>query len=185
MVKTSSLSNRQGRITYPTRYKILNGDTINFYDRYKQRQGLFIYNTKKYREKIIYKDNECYNGESVTFGKSGKVINLYKNGLGISRGFHLNGQLKKECKGFEQEDNMETPPILDRAVCNEWDSLGNIISNDLALKDCGLLKDPTIYSTSILLVRKLIGETKTAIFINGKYCSDIENLFQFRNLSNR
>ena len=78
-------------ITYPVQFELLNGDTINYTDKYGFKQGKWIENITT-NELIInregfYIDNRCWEGTDTTRFLDGnfKFISKTKNGFEISQ----------------------------------------------------------------------------------------------------
>lgn len=113
-------------LTYPIRFDIYKGDTINYVDKYGFRQGLFLSESKDETPplKMVYKDNKPYNGiRRVRYYENGnkKFAEMFKNGDQYFITYYLNNQVEEECMHLELSNSRKGSI----AICNTYDSLGN------------------------------------------------------------
>ncbi len=111
--RTIELSDEKYR-TYPISFELLNGDTINYTDKYDFKQGKWIQNITT-KEAIInregfYINNQCWEGTDTTRYLDGnfKSILKIKNGYIISNvSYYENGNKESERRLYENGENAE------------------------------------------------------------------------------
>jgi hypothetical protein len=119
-------------LTYPTRYQLLNGDTINYTNRYGLRQGFWphpkdslryfkfiddsmihaveLFASKKIKSEVIF--------EKVAFDSpSNKIDSIYMDNRYIQ--YYESGHKKKEC--YHERSSYK------KGICIEWNENGEVI----------------------------------------------------------
>jgi hypothetical protein len=124
--------------TYPVRFKILNGDTINYVDKYGFKQGIWVLSSDTLRKNryFEYADNIAVrrvmlypNGQIESELISDKIsINTFDRPFfGYSRSnklieYYESGQKKKEC----YNDKNEFDNDYEKGKCKEWNEKGEL-----------------------------------------------------------
>lgn len=112
-------------LTYPVRFDIYKGDTVNYFDKYGQRQGVFL-STSKPMLKMIYKNNKRFNGvdRELFYDNGNKRVTVeYREGVEYYITYFRNNKVREECIGFDiLKFGFESI-----VICNSFDSLGNQI----------------------------------------------------------
>ena len=114
--------------TYPIKFKILNGDTVNFTDKYGMRQGVCTF----YNDSLMTKGYLEIANDTVF-----KMVNFYPNNRIVKDIFekskpHMNytsyleyfesGKIKKECVSKDVESSFR-----DNGMCKEWNEAGDLV----------------------------------------------------------
>lgn len=125
--------------TYPVSFKMLNGDTINYTDKYGLKQGIWILGAdtvlkKRYFE---YVDNRVVrlvklypNGqieselirEKIHFSADNKIYFEYSEFNKLVE-YYESGQKKKECYNNKQEHYNS----YEKGTCKEWNEKGELV----------------------------------------------------------
>ncbi|HWA35471.1 MAG TPA: hypothetical protein VG737_15125 [Cyclobacteriaceae bacterium] len=125
--------------TYPIRFKILNGDTINYVDKYGLRQGVWVapsdslmttgyveLDDDRIKKKVTLYPNGRLQRElmrdKVTYTVDGRVVSEYVN-FNRSVEYYPSGQKKKECFN----DAAVADNFLEKGKCKEWNERGELI----------------------------------------------------------
>lgn len=137
--------------TFPEQFEIYNGDTINRFDKYRFKQGLFIIGKDKEKplEKIVYKDDKKFQGITwIRYDEEGRIkyANEINKGVTYRVKYHSNGQVIERCLYSDIEvDEFNFKSLV---YCTEYDSLGHAISDE----DCIPLEDTSHNYTSVFMV---------------------------------
>lgn len=163
--------------TKPERFEIYNGDTINRFDKYGFKQGLFILgrDMEKPSVKIVYKDDKKFQGITwIKYDKEGRIKYATEVNKGVEYRvkYHSNGQVIERClysdievdvfnfkslvNGTEYNSlglalsDIEVDEINFKSLvyCTEYDSLGHAISDE----DCIPLEDTSHNYSSVFMV---------------------------------
>lgn len=137
--------------TYPILFEILNGDTINRYDKYGQKEGLHIEpgqdTTKK---KIYYKYGQPWNGFNFLLNEEKSLSGYrYVNGLEYYEEYYPNGSIKRKCKQVSLPKDIRF--IMNENWCNCWDINGKLIADTNT--HC-LLKEPEKEALDLLIYQE-------------------------------
>jgi len=115
-------------LTYPVRFDIYNGDTVNYFDKYGQRQGVFLSHLKSNKPmlKMIYKDSKRFNGvdRELYYDNGNKRVTVeYRDGVEYFISYFRNEQIRDECIRLDIL-KFDFESIV---ICNSYDSVGNQI----------------------------------------------------------
>ncbi|MBL4587160.1 MAG: hypothetical protein JKX84_08920 [Flavobacteriales bacterium] len=159
--------------TFPVKYELYNGDTINYFDKYGFKQGLHILGKDKQKplEKMIYHDNHAIEGSRwIRYFDNGNksAETLVKNKRKLNVQYYMNERKKKECEDLKIAF---TTNNLWKYVtrCNAWDSMGIQVST----MDCCLMTDTSEYS---LILTAFKGKFNRKVYINYSYAIKEEEL---------
>ncbi len=125
-------------VTYPIKYDLKNGDTINYFDKYGRRQGLHI--SSSGRTEVHWIDGTMI--KRIIYHSNGKIQRLQTSdidkfiddfhfrmdslhflGLNHYVEYFETGRKKKECQGKDWKSHADFPD----AKCKEWNENGDLI----------------------------------------------------------
>lgn len=126
-------------LTYPVKYKILHGDTINQVDKYGLKQGVWTLPSDSLKkERFVVFDNDILvrnvtlfsNGriqsdlisEKISFEMSNELFNGYSLPNKYIE-YYESGNKKRECYNAKQEFNN----LYKEGNCKEWDETGKLV----------------------------------------------------------
>jgi hypothetical protein len=125
--------------TFPTKFKILNGDTINYVDKYGLRQGIwntpkdslmskiyFVHSDNRLIKRVTLYPNKQIESELINEKISFKADNkLYFDYSDFNRliEYYESGQKKREC----YNDNKVHDNSYEKGKCKEWNEKGELV----------------------------------------------------------
>lgn len=165
-------------ITYPIKYDIWNGDTINKINKYGFKEGLHIYgNKRKPFERMIYKDDFRFEGSCwIDYDFWGRKIeeNKFINGKEIEVKYYRNGKVMEECQ--EYRIPLTKSSLRYEKICKTFDKKGNVIIDN----DYQMLKP---LQDSIINIYAFNYKKENEIYINQEYSIKEDELDKIETIS--